>query len=288
MTYIIDFFQNFKKRSNIGVAIYLVLNTLIVIGLFGGFGSVQGFIFGSFVYLLSLSIALSPVGEWILRLQQGCKPIARQEHKDRLMPLFDEVYRRAKELDPHLPDDVQLFISKDKMPNAFATGRKTICVTRGFLEYSDEEIKATLAHEFGHLSNKDTDLVLIVAVGNLIVTSLFIVYRLFFLAVGIIFSIAYRSIGTAISTFFIDMVLVAMMWVWTKIGTALVMHSSRQNEYLADKFAYDCGYGDNLMTVLDSFNDYEDDNSKGLWANLASSHPDPDERIAKIQELRAA
>lgn len=285
MTYIVDFFQNFKKRSNIGIAIYLVMNTIIVIMLFGGFASIEGFIFGTLVYMFSLSVALSPVGEWILRLQQGCKPLVRKEHKERLEPLFEEVYRKAMELDPNLPDDIKLFISKDKTPNAFATGRKTICVTKGFLDFSDEEIKATLAHEFGHLSNKDTDLILIVTVGNMIVTALFVLYRVFFLFAGIMAGVMYRSLGTVIVTFFVDVILVAMMWLWTKIGTALVMHSSRQNEYQADKFAYDCGYGDNLVNVLESFNDLETGKSKGLWANLVSSHPDPDERIAKLQQL---
>ncbi|WP_416150694.1 zinc metalloprotease HtpX [Salipaludibacillus sp. HK11] len=285
MTYIGDFSKRLRKRSNVGVTIYLVLNTMVVIFLFGGFMSIEGFVFGTLVYLFSLSVALSPAGEWILRLQQGCKQIVRQEHKDRLMPLFEEVYDKAKELDPNLPDDIQLFMSKDKTPNAFATGRKTICVTKGFLDYSDEQIKATLAHEFGHLSNKDTDLVLIIAVGNMIVTGIFILYRIFFVVAGIMASIMSRSISTAIITFFVDVLLVAMMWIWTKIGIALVMHSSRQNEYLADEFAYNCGYGNDLTYVLDSFNDFETGETKGLWANLVSSHPDPDDRIANLQKL---
>ena len=42
-------------------------------------------------------------------------------------------------------------MNHDEAPNAFATGRKTICVTEGMLSMPVEQIKATLGHEFGHL-----------------------------------------------------------------------------------------------------------------------------------------
>ncbi len=277
--YITDFAKHLVRKRNIGIMIYLILNTFLVIGLFGDP------IIGVIMYLISLILALSPFGEWILRLQQGCKPLARKEHIDRLIPLFNEVYNKAKALDPSIPDDVKLFISNDSNPNAFATGRKTICLTKGLLEFSDDEIKATLAHEFGHLSNKDTDLILIVTVGNMIVAVLFVLYRIFVTVAGIMFSIVSNSLGGLITTFFIDVILVGMMWLWTKFGTVLVMHSSRNNEFEADKFAHQCGFGTSLIHVLDQFNEIQVGATKGLWANLVSSHPDPDQRIGKLQEL---
>ncbi|WP_442596649.1 zinc metalloprotease HtpX [Neobacillus sp. D3-1R] len=279
MTYIVDFAGRLKSKSNIGIVVYLIINILIVMWLF------QNVLLGLAIYVASLVIALSPIGEWILRVQNGCKPVVRKDHIARLKPLFDEVYTKAKELDPSLPEDVKLFISNDKFPNAFATGRKTICLTKGFLEYDDEEIKATLAHEFGHLSNKDTDLILVVTVGNLIVSLLFILYRFFFLIAAAFVGGATKGLGGFVVSFFVDLILVGMMWLWTKLGTALVMHSSRQNEYQADAFAFKAGYGHKLIKVLDSFNEFEGIHTKGLWANLMSSHPEPDIRIAKLQEL---
>ncbi|QQY80072.1 heat shock protein HtpX [Keratinibaculum paraultunense] len=283
MTYIIDFAKNLFKKSNIGIIVFLILNTIIVAAIFSsafeGFG---GAILGIVVYIISLAIALSPIGEWILRIQTGSKKIKRKDHLDRLEPLFQEVLTKARQLNPSIPENVGLFMSNDKEPNAFATGRKTVCLTRGLLNHSDEEIKAVFAHELGHLANKDTDLVLLVAIGNFIVTAAFILFRIFFNIIGILTAIISDSLGTLITTILIDGVLVFSMWVWTKIGIALVMHSSRQNEYLADEFAYNCGYGNSLCSVLDTF---YGGNSKGLWANLASSHPDTNDRIARLQEL---
>ncbi|WP_409252125.1 zinc metalloprotease HtpX [Bacillus sp. SCS-153A] len=271
--YLLDFAKRLTKKQNMGIFIYLILNTILVMAIFGDP------LLGLTMYVISLALALSPFGEWILRVQQGCKPLSRKEHKERLMPLFNEVYQKAKEVDPSIPDDVKLFISNDRAPNAFATGRKTICLTKGILEFSDEEIKATLAHEFGHLSAKDTDFILVVTVGNMIVSALFVIYRLFVYFVGGMFR------NSFVVAFFIDVLLVGMMWLWTKFGTLLVMHSKRQNEYEADAFAHTCGYGEFLIYTLDHLNDYDLGATKGLWANLASTHPDPDQRIGKLQEL---
>lgn len=283
--YLLDFFQKVIRKSNTSIIIYLALNVFIIVGIFSnGFSSWQGIFIGIFAYIVSLALALSPIGEAILRWQLGAKPIQREDHLSRLMPLFNEVYERAKELDSNLPNDIKLYINKDLNRNAFATGRKTICLTRGILDSSDEEIKGVLAHEFGHLSNKDTDLVLLITIGNLFATIFFLIYRWTFLIMGIFAGIFYRSWTTLIMTFLIDVILVALMSLWTKLGTMLVMYSSRQNEYEADHFAHKLGYGLQLIDVLDSFGDgvaYK----KGIFATLVASHPDPDERIAKIQAL---
>lgn len=283
LTYFIDFAKNLTKTSNIGVVIYLILNVFLVITLFSnGFTSPVGIVIGIGAYLLSLIIALSPIGEWVLRWQTGCKKLKRKEHINRLEPLFLEVLAKAKKLNPSIPDDVRLFICDDKEPNAFATGRKTVCLTKGFLNYSDEEIKAVFAHELGHLAHKDTDFILLVTIGNFIVTAFFAIFRGIVNLFGFIFASATNNAALAISRFLTDFILGSLMWMWTKIGTLLVMHSSRKNEYLADEFAFNLGYGDSLAAALDTL---DGGSSKGLWANLVSSHPDTDVRIAKLQEL---
>lgn len=282
--YVVDFFQKVVRKSNASVMIYMIINALLIVFLFSsGFSDLGGIAAGLVAYGLSLAIALSPIGEWILRLQVGAKPIDQQAYLQRLMPLFDEVYAKAKIQDPTLPNDIKLFINKDMSRNAFATGRKTICLTQGLLEHSDEEIKGVLAHEFGHLSNRDTDLILLITVGNMIVTAFFIFYRWFFLVAGFMAGMMYRSLSTIIITFFVDVILVAMMTLWTKIGIMLVMHSSRGNEFEADNFAARLGYASPLIDVLDH-PDFTESTQKGIVATLMASHPEPNQRIAKLQE----
>lgn len=293
--YVLDFVIRMMGKSNIPLFIYLLLN-VVIIGLIAtlflmlpiGWGILAGLL----IYIASISIALSPIGEAILRHQTGCRKIEDQNVIDRLEPIFREVYYKAKKADPTISDDIRLFINDDKCPNAFATGRKTVCVTKGLLTMSDEEIKATLGHEFGHLSHKDTDRILVVSIGNTVITAICILFQIGAIIADVCMQIVaiftgseeglFISLFSAISRFITIVIISAFMKVWTALGVALCMKTSRGNEYLADEFSVRLGYGDGLIALLSSIGG---ERPKGLFANLASSHPHSDDRIARIQRL---
>lgn len=296
--YLIDFFKRLARKSNIPVIIYLILN-VFVIGFImhitlASYPFWASLLIGIALYLVSLLIALSPLGEWILRVQNGCKKITRPDYLEFIEPIFREVYERAQALDDTIPDNVKLFINFDPSPNAFATGRKTICITEGLLQMPVEQIKATLAHEFGHLAHKDTDLILVVSVGNLIVTAFITFIRIMieiFRVVMIFISLFFGGREGALAAIFmslystmITLIINGLMWIWTKLGTLLVMKSSRSNEFEADEFSFNCGYGNALCALLDAIGS---GGGKGLFASLASSHPDKSKRIEKLQALGA-
>ncbi len=295
--YFVDFFKNITKKNNIGVFIWLMLNTIIVSTVLAALFSeivngnmISAYLLGVAAYIVILAITLSPIGEWILRVQNGCKKITRKEYIERLEPIFREVYAKAKEQNPELPDDIQFYMCEDDMANAFATGRKTVCITEGLMRYPDRHIQAVLAHEFGHLAHKDTDAVLIVAVGNLIVSGLFVLYRVIFKVFSVILSFVLgafmgdtgTSIGTTIFSIFVDFILAVIMQAWTMLGVLICLYPSRKNENLADEYAYNLGYGVELCQFLDHLAPAK---TKGLWAALNSSHPDHDVRIAYLQDL---
>ncbi len=275
--------------------IYLILNTILIMAIFSaGFQNIQGVLLGLGVYLVSLLIALSPIGEWLLRVQNGCKKMTNRADIERFEPLFREVYSQAKMANPELPNDIKMFISESEEPNAFATGRKTVCVTKGLTSYSDEQIKGVLSHEFGHLAHKDTDAILIVTVGNMIVSAIFLLIRIyanicfgiakFMTAImgdsaGAVFAAIFANLGRLAA----DLILTAIMWLWTKFGVLLCMYSSRQNEYAADEYAFNCGYGRDLREVLESFGNGS--GATGLFSALLSSHPATYERITRLERL---
>jgi Zn-dependent protease with chaperone function len=285
--YIFSFFKNLFRKANALIIVYLALNITIYVALFGGFSS--GVLAGMAValYLVSLCIALSPIGEFILRIQSGCKKIKRPDYLQRLMPLFNEVYARAKAKDPSISDNVGLYMSNDDIPNAFATGRKTICVTKGFLTFSDEQIKGALAHEFAHLAHKDTDLLLLISVGNMLISAIFVIYRIIINISLFFFVTMSRSefIGRILTAIFINAILASLIWVWTKIGSLLVRHSSRQNEFEADQFAHELGYGKELCVTLEILESMGSSSGNSFWAQLQSTHPDTDDRIARLQNM---
>lgn len=298
--YIIDFFKRMTRKANIPILIYLILNTFVITAvvslLFYDYidSLLIAFLASIVLYVFSLTIALSPIGEWVLRYQNGCKEIKRQEIKDYIMPIFNEVYEQAREADPSIPTDVKLFMNDDSAPNAFATGRRTVCITQGLLEMSPAMIKGTLGHEFGHLAHKDTDLILVVTVGNMIVNAIIVGIRLFIDLVHIFMTVFSMFLGgsegviaSIVNSFYhlmITAIVSLLIRLWTMIGTALVMKSSRANEYEADEFSFRLGYGNALCALLDIIGDSK---AEGLFAALASSHPAKDDRIARLQELGA-
>ena len=295
--YIWSFFKNFFKKENIGIAIWLVLNAALITFIIGSMlaylevmNYTLCYVTGFTAYLLSLVIALSPAGEFILRVQNNCRKIKNPEYLSRLEPLFNDVYIKAKALSTDINDNVQLYFCPDKSVNAFATGRKTICVTEGLMSLSDEEIKAVFAHEFGHLAMKDTDLILLITVGNFIVTGMILLAKIIIKIIALffagIFSLFLKRFGAFVMGFITNLLVNAFiavfMWIWTEIGILFCMFSMRSSEYTADEFAYNLNYGSTLCNVLYKIGGHE---SRGLWAALNSSHPSNEKRIAKLQEL---
>jgi heat shock protein HtpX len=81
-----------------------------------------------------------------------------------------DLYHIAERLaaNAHLPMP-KVFISENPQPNAFATGRNpehaAVCVTSGLLaKVSKEELAGVIAHELGHVRNRDTLTMTITAV----------------------------------------------------------------------------------------------------------------------------
>jgi heat shock protein HtpX len=285
------------RKANIPVIIYLIMNVFVIggaVALMFGMEFWLALLLGLGLYAVSLAIALSPVGEWILRKQTNCKELSDPQQIQVLEPIFRQVYAQAKAQDPAIPDDVKLFINDDDCPNAFATGRKTICVTAGLLQLPENMIRATLGHEFGHLAHHDTDLILIVSVGNFIVNAMIMFFKICLEIGYFIMRIVgafvggdegwFMSIITSLSHWLTVLLVNGLTWVWTKIGVLLVMKSSRSNEFEADAFSASMGYANDLCMMLDAV---DGSDAQGLFANLQSSHPKKSARIAKLRELGA-
>lgn len=289
--YVIDFIKSLFTKEKVGVCIWLITNMLLIstpLGIFTIYsGNIEGGLgiigLGLLLYLGSLTIAMSPVGEAILRWQNKCKKIKDVNIQNRLEPIFDRVCEKAKTRCPAISDSVKLFISRDDSPNAFATGRRTVCVTQGLLELSDEEIEGVLAHEFGHLAHKDTDTILAVAVGNMIVVGILTIFNAFANFSMILINCFSKSDAKWIYSL-VNALFFAISYVWTKIGVLLCMHSSRKNEFAADNFAVELGYCNELTNALKELDGGNFAKPKGLWAALHDSHPATADRIVSMKE----
>ena len=97
---------------------------------------------GSYFYSDKIAIAMS-----------GAQPISREENPR----IYQIVERLAGKANVPVP---KIYMIPTDSPNAFATGRNpqhaSVAVTRGIMEIcDDEEIEGVLAHELGHVRNRD-------------------------------------------------------------------------------------------------------------------------------------
>jgi len=97
-----------------------------------------------FSYFYSDKIALA---------MYGAQPVTREE----LPRAYEVVGRLAQKAGIPMP---KIYVLPTESPNAFATGRNpqhaSVAVTHGILELlTDEELEGVLAHELGHVRNRD-------------------------------------------------------------------------------------------------------------------------------------
>lgn len=64
------------------------------------------------------------------------------------------------------------------------------------------------------------------------------------------------------------------------------MFGARQNEYRADKYAFQIGHGAGLYSALYRLLDSDSSQSSGFWTILNQSHPKTGKRIQKIEQMQ--
>ena len=218
----------------------------------------------------------------------GAKEIKRKDIKIRLVPLLEIVFEQAKERTPSMVNSIRLKIIHDQSPNAFAIGRRTICVTDGLLNLTDEEIMAVFAHEIGHIAYQHSAIQLLIGGGNLFISGFLLIVKVICWIITGIFAlvgISTRSFWGGLFMTLFGGLSTVLIWLWTKFCMLFLMWSMRQNEFVADEYAYKLGYGTILASVLDRHMCSAPNN--GLLRALYSTHPHSDDRIARLQELGA-
>lgn len=278
------------RISNLGTLIFFLLNIGLILALFCPYGITFEASAPLIVcYIATVLISLSPAGEWTLAALAGAREIKRKDIKIRLIPLLEIVFEQAKEKTPSMISSIRLKIIHDQASNAFAIGQRTICVTDGLLNLSDEEIMAVFAHEVGHLAYQHSAIQLLIGGGNLFISGCLLIIMVICWIItalcGLITGIATRNFFAGVFATLAVSISAGLIWLWTKFCMLFLMWSMRQNEFVADEYAYKLGYGAMLASVLDRHMCSAPDN--GLLKALYSTHPHSDDRIAHLQELGA-
>ena len=190
----------------------------------------------------------------------------------------------------------RVYLIPSEQPNAFATGRNpehaAVAVTQGLLQYMPrEQVRGVLAHEFAHIKNRD---ILVSSIAAMIAGAVSAIGNIFFFAAMFGGDDRDNPLGAigALAT-----IIIAPL-----AATLLQLAVSRQREYLADATAARVlGTGEPLAEALETLERgrqvvpmqvnpatsslYIVNPLKAVGvANLFSTHPPIEQRIARLRE----
>ena len=269
-------------------AFYFTIAYIIALLIFGEYW--QSFWVVAVIYAVSISVALSPIGEAILRFSEGCKPPRTEQDRNYLVPIFQEVFEDAKAVNPKLNSGMKIYITDALYVNAFAVGRQTIAVTRGALAtFNRDELKGLIAHEIGHMAYGHTKALLLNFIGNFLFTVIVFVSRLLLkiteIATTALAFINIVGIAMRIIAFFFRAFFEISLFLFVNIGAILLSLNSRTNELEADKFAFRIGYGQELIATLYILQKISLNAKMKFSERLKASHPHTTDRIAQLERF---
>ncbi|HSM85845.1 MAG TPA: zinc metalloprotease HtpX [Candidatus Limnocylindrales bacterium] len=133
-------------------AFLLTLLTLLAIGIGDYFGGQNGMVV-AFVIAGVMNFVSYFFSDKISLAMYRARPVSREE----LPRVFEVVERLTQKIGIPMP---KMYVIPNDSPNAFATGRNprhaSVAVTQGILRLlDDEELEGVLAHELGHVRNRD-------------------------------------------------------------------------------------------------------------------------------------
>ena len=206
----------------VGVLLTLLTAAVLLVGNY--FGGAQGMMI-AFAIAIAMNVGSYWFSDKIVLKMTGAQPVDATQSP--------ELYRMTQELvtRAHLPMP-KLYIINDPSPNAFATGRDpnhaAVAVNTGLLNLlAPKEIQGVIAHELGHVKNRDTLTMAIVAT---LAGALMLMVRIAHF--GALF-----GIGGGRDSRSNPLVLMAMFIVGPIAAMMIQSAVSRAREYEADAFA---------------------------------------------------
>jgi heat shock protein HtpX len=133
-------------------AFLLTLLTLLLMFIGRVFGGDNGMII-AFVFAAVMNFVSYFFSDKIALAMYRAQPVTREQ----LPKAYAAVERITQRIGLPMP---KIYVIPTESPNAFATGRNpqhaSVAVTHGILELlNDEELEGVLAHELGHVNNRD-------------------------------------------------------------------------------------------------------------------------------------
>lgn len=244
------------------------------------------------VTLVALAVVVSPIGDWWVLKSVDSKMVKAEETdvSRRVMPLFNAVMSEARFREPDIAENVRLYVAETDDVNAYAIGRRIVCLTRGAINACDDEtLRALLSHEFGHMAHRDSEVSMLICVGlvPLIVGETVTRAIMYGMAafVRCIGNELVSMIGPGVVKLMYYLMFGIPCWLLKVIIGLLRTLGSHAAENGADAFCVTLGHGPALKNFMEVISYSETKGS--LLDSIFSSHPASAKRVKNIELLIA-
>ena len=273
--------------------VLMVALTLLMVFIGGAFGGTQGMII-ALVIAIGMNFFSYFFSDKMVLKHFKAIPVTEREASG----LYAIVKRLCAKANLPMP---KVYIIRDNIPNAFATGRNhsnaAIAVTQGILELLDEEeIEGVIAHELSHVRHYD---ILIGTIAATIAGAIAIMANM--MQFGAISGGRNERGGTN------PIIMIAMALLLPLAASVIQMAISRNREFMADEGAARMtGHPEWLQRALQKLENY---NQRGTikaatqqsahmfivnpfagkkldFRALFATHPSTQDRIARLEQLK--
>jgi heat shock protein HtpX len=299
-------------RSNRRKSVWLIILLAVTLSVLGAAigvylfpqqpqeGVFLGILVAMILWIVMLLISISS-GERILLATAGAREVT---HND--APQLFNIVEEMK-IASGLPAIPRVFIIDSSVPNAFAVGlkpqRAAVAVTTGLVSrLNRDELQGVIAHELGHIANRDTLFMTLVGVT---VGSVIILADLFLRGMWYSSATGRRSSrssgGQAQLVILVISIVLAILA--PLLAQILYFASSRKREYLADASAAQfTRYPEGLASALEKISSAQSKNfnksrtlapmyivnplsATGTHRSLFSTHPPTQDRIRILRKM---
>lgn len=293
------FYTLVKREKKTGMLVYLTILLAIVVGTviwsFPEAISEDGFFSGIFRVIFTaivlptftwclFQLILNGFGQACMRLIVGASKIERQDMIESITIPVEAIIAEARQNGLTLPDDIKVYQMKTDEAVVYAFGMNSIGVSYAMTELPEEVFKAKVLAELYRIHVMDPDYLLFMLGSNLVS----IILGLFAIVVGWFYmTFGDRRKGLLTES---DSMMGALLFAssivclsaWMGVCFLFIRGGVRANQFEADRYVAQCGYGEALCLYLDNCMPRE---FKFGLKLLEMGHPSRNHRIAALQKL---
>ena len=293
------FYTLVKREKKTGMLVYLTILLAIVVGTviwsFPEAISEDGFFSGIFRAIFTaivlptftwclFQLILNGFGQACMRLIVGASKIERQDMIESITIPVEAIIAEARQNGLTLPDDIKVYQMKTDEAVVYAFGMNSIGVSYAMTELPEEVFKAKVLAELYRIHIMDPDYLLFMLGSNLIS----IILGLFAIVVGWVYmNFGDRRKGLLTESdsmmgAFLFASSIVCLSAWMGVCFLFIRGGVRANQFEADRYVAQCGYGEALCVYLDNCMPRE---FKFGLKLLEMGHPSCNHRIAALQNV---